>query len=330
MAKKTTKHRDASMSFGEHLDELRKRLAFALLGFVPIFAVAVAFWQSLLGILLLPVQQQLRAKGLPPVLQATGVTETFFACFHVAAVVTILVGVPWAVWQLWVFVAPGLYKHERKFAYFLAPLSAALTVCAALFLYFIMLPVVLAFFIGFGTGLAAPPVSKAPLPEGVVLPTLPTMNHDPIDPPPGAIWVNTPLNQIRLSMPTGNGAKTYVLQAARDTGILQQYKVSEYVRLVFSLGMGLALGFQMPIVVLLLGWVGIVDRAFLVKHRKGAAMTCAILGAVLTPADPMSMIVLTVPLYALYEFGLLLLRFVPASRFTGEEDECEPADAGDA
>ncbi len=322
------------MSFGEHLDELRRRLIMALIGFVPIFAVAVAFWQDLLGIILRPVQAQLRAKGLPPVLQATGVTETFFACFHIAAVATILVGVPWAVWQLWLFVAPGLYKHERRFALFLAPLSASLTVLATVFLYFIMLPVVLAFFIGFGAGMAPPHVPKAPLPEGVVLPILPTLSHDPIDPPPGAIWLNEPLSQVRLAMRHGERTTTYVIQAARDTGILQQYKVSEYVRLVFSLGMGLALGFQMPIVVLLLGWVGIVDRAFLKKHRKAAIMICAALGALLTPADPMSMIVLMVPLYALYEFGMLLLLLVPANRFAGEAEEDdetrEPTDAGDA
>jgi sec-independent protein translocase protein TatC len=104
--------------------------------------------------------------------------------------------------------------------------------------------------------------------------------------------------------------------------------------MVFTLGLGLALGFQTPIVVLLLGWVGIVDRAFLRKHRKAAMMICAVLGAVLTPADPMSMVVLTVPLYALYEFGMLLLLLVPPSRFAAEDEEDkdvpEPPDAGDA
>lgn len=318
------------MTFGEHLEDLRRRILLALGGLLPILAVSVAFWESLLRLLLRPVQNQLRAKGLPPVLQATGVTETFFACFHVAIVTTILIGIPWIVWQLWMFVSPGLYKHERRFAYFLAPLSGILTVCAALFLYFIMLPVVLAFFIGFGSGLASPAAPTAPLDPAITLPNFPVLQADPVDPPAGAVWINAPLNQIRLSLPAASGKATYILQAARDTGVLQQYKVSEYVKLVFSLGMGMAIGFQTPVVVLLLGWVGIVDRAFLIKRRREAIMICVVVGAFLTPADPLSMMVLSIPLVALYELGILLLRFVPASRVAGNIDEREPMDAGDA
>ena len=90
------------------------------------------------------------------------------------------------------------------------------------------------------------------------------------------------------------------------------------------------MAFQLPVVMLLANWVGVVDRRTFAPYRKHAAFTCAITGALLTPADPASMILLMIPLYLLFEFGMVLMRFVtPARVARGFGDEKEPADAGD-
>ena len=72
--------------------------------------------------------------------------------------------------------------------------------------------------------------------------------------------------------------------------------------------------YQMPLVILLLGWVGIVNPDKLRRNRKYALLVCAIVSAAITPADVVSMLLMLVPLYGLYEFGILLLHFTPADR----------------
>ena len=81
---------------------------------------------------------------------------------------------------------------------------------------------------------------------------------------------------------------------------------------MLTLALAIAVAFQMPLVILLLGWIGIVDPTTLRRQRRYALLVCArLLGAVLTPADVVSMVLLFVPLYLLYEFGIVLLRFAP-------------------
>ena len=76
----------------------------------------------------------------------------------------------------------------------------------------------------------------------------------------------------------------------------------------------------MPLAILLLGWMNIVDVPMLKAKRRWALLICGILAAVTTPADVISMILMLVPLYLLYEFGILLLQVVPASRLAGTDD----------
>jgi sec-independent protein translocase protein TatC len=73
--------------------------------------------------------------------------------------------------------------------------------------------------------------------------------------------------------------------------------------------------------VLLLGWAGVIEPKGLGKYRKHALMACAVAGAILTPADPISMLVLAVPLYFLYELGLILCLVLPAERVAGRSRE---------
>jgi sec-independent protein translocase protein TatC len=314
---------DAIMPFGEHLEELRRRLIYAILGIVPIFALSLLVGRPILGFLMHPVQQALLDANLPAKLQITGVLELFYSYVKISFILTIMVGAPWVLWQLWMFIAPGLYANERRFAYLLSPLSMVLTVVGVVFMYAVMLPVVLAFFINFGTTLAGGEVASptTPLPAGVTLPVAPILEADPPAPTPGQMWVNGPLKELRIATADGAGGSLVLTIPMVGTGpVMQQFRVSEYVGMLLGFALAFAVAFQMPVVVLLLGWAGIIQPAVLAKYRKHAIMICAILGSVLTPADPISMFLLAVPLYALYELGLLMLRLLPAHRVSAGFD----------
>lgn len=302
----------AEMSLGDHLEELRKRIIIAVLGLVPLFALALFVGRWLLGILIVPAQAALRDRGLPAVLQVTNPLEMFGSYVRVAIIVTALAGSPWLLWQLWKFVRPGLYHDERRFLYILAPLSASMTVLAGAFLYYLMLPVVLAFFIGFGQSVGVGnEVRTSPPPAEIVFPALPVLDADPVTPSPGEFWINTQRMELRVAVGEGRGVRAMPLTSG--TGIAQHFRIAEYVKMVFSLALALAIAFQLPAIVLLLGWMNLVTPEFLAKYRRHALMICAILSALLTPADPVSMIILLIPLFGLYELGGLLLRWLPAA-----------------
>lgn len=308
------------MSFGDHLEELRRRLVWSLAGPIPALAVALVYGGPLLAFVIRPLETQLAAAGQPIRMLATSPVEPFAAYLKVSAAAAILVSAPWIFFQIWLFVAPGLYKHERRFVYFLMPASAALTATAMVFLYKLMLPVMLRFFIVFGSFIVQPNPGVVALPEGVALPTIPVLAADPPAPAPGDMWVNERMGELRIA--TGADGAVAVLGAPLAAGgtIAQQYRVGEYIGLVFNLALVFAIAFQLPIVMLLAGWTGLLEPGDLTPYRKHALFVCAIAGAFFTPADPGSMVLLMIPLYTLFELGLVLMRVLPASRVAGQRE----------
>jgi hypothetical protein len=97
------------------------------------------------------------------------------------------------------------------------------------------------------------------------------------------------------------------------TTIQQMFRLSEYINLVLMLMLAIAIAFQMPLVIVLLGWMGLASPQWLRSKRKYALMICAILAVIITPPDVISMLIMLVPLYGLYELGIILLRIAPAS-----------------
>ena len=97
-------------------------------------------------------------------------------------------------------------------------------------------------------------------------------------------------------------------------GVAQVYRLSEYISFALLLLLGSIVAFQMPLVVLLLGWAGLVSPKFLREKRKWAVFIMAIVAAIVTPPDVTSMLLLLVPLWLLYEFSIVLLVLVPAHR----------------
>ncbi|MFA6045726.1 MAG: twin-arginine translocase subunit TatC [Phycisphaerales bacterium] len=314
------------MPLTQHLEELRSRIIWALLGLIPIFAVSLFFGDQLVQFLVQPALHALREAGQPDTLQGISPLDVFSSYMKVSVIVAAIVGSPWLLYQLWRFVAPGLHMHERRFVYFLLPLSGVLTLSGVVFLYKAILPLMLSWLVTFGTGVGESHPRVEPLPQGVTLAHVPVLAADPPAPAIGDEWVNTTLNSRRVCIGKKTDGTADVLSATlhRDATIVQQFSIASYIGLLFTLTLAFAAAFQAPVVVLLLGWVGIVDRAFLKKYRRYAIFICGIIAAMITPGDPGSMIMMWVPLVLLYELGGVLLRVFPASRVAGPK----PADDG--
>lgn len=316
------------MSFGDHLEDLRKRVFYSIIGVVPIFVIAFAFGRPLLQLLIEPARHQLTKAGQGSQLLATGPFETFGAVIQIALIITILLGSPWLLYQLWLFVSPGLYKHERKIVHLLIPFSALLTVLSVLFLYYVILPVILSFFIGFGAKVSGElNVLTAPVPEGIVFAMIPVLEADPPDPAVGMMWINSTLHQQRVCVDIEDGKSIIsIMNLTSNIGIAQQYRISEYIKTVLNMGLAFGIAFQTPVVVVMLGWVGILNPKLMSKYRKHAIAVCAIVGAFMTPADPLSMVLLAGPLYFLYELGLFILQIFPIERVLGGQSMRESQD----
>jgi len=339
------RNKESTMGLGEHLEDLRRRLIYMVLGLLPLAGVALYFASNLVDIILAPLRHALAHEGLSEQVQATGPLETFGGWFKVALVAACVAGAPWIIYQLWKFIAPGLYSHEKRFAYVLAPLSVVLTIVGMLVMYYIMLPMGLRWLVNFGTTLVPATVAVAPLPEGMLLPTpLPILAADPPNPVVGQMWINTQLHAIRVALPVpselpaksvvdlvanitgtnpaGGGIEVRSMPLTRPGVISQQYRFKEYLDLFFGLTIAVSLAFQLPVVILLLGWAGIVTPQWLSKYRRHAVVGAMILGVIINPApDPVSMLMMVVPLYLLFELGIVLLRILPASRLAGDKPD---------
>ena len=303
------------MPLGAHLDELRKRLIWAMVGLLPILIVSMAFGSQILDFLIQPVEKALQAEGFPGTLVSIGPTEAFATYMKVGLIATVAVGLPWVLYQLWLFVAPGLYSAERRYVYLLLPLSSVLMLSSMVFLYRLVLPLVLAFFVNFGVTLGARHSEPHEAPVGTTFLNAPVLTADPLKPATGDVWLNSSMRALRVCIGEKNGQPDICsLNLTKEAGIRPEYRVNEYIDLLQSLTIAFAAGFQTPVVVLLLGWAGLITPAFLREYRKHAVFVTAIVAAVLTPGDVSTMFLLWVPLYLLYELGGVLLRVFPSER----------------
>lgn len=302
------------MSFGAHLDELRKRLIRALI--VPLVLACVGFALStyLLDFVTHPLLVALAAKNQPPVVQVLSPSEMVVVRIQLSIWGAVILAVPWILWQAWRFVAPGLYHHERRYARFLVPLSTIL-VLTGLTLFYLALPLMLEMLMGFAdTAPRLLPVTPAE--AKVAGPVVPMLEQDPSTARAGELWMRKDDAQLYIAFDSGreDGQLEVRTIPTQMTGaVAQQYRLSEYVDFVLFFGGAIAIAFQTPVAVLLLGWLGILDTKMLRKYRRHALFICAIAAAVITPTvDLLSMVMLMVPLYALYELGIVLLQIAPA------------------
>jgi sec-independent protein translocase protein TatC len=310
------------MSFGDHLEELRSRLVRALLGVIAATAVTLLAGQSILEWLYRPLLVVQQANGLQPQLQALSPTAAFTTYMKIAFLSGLIIAMPWVLHQAWMFVVSGLYRHEKRFIVKLVPASSGLFLGGVLFLYFLVLPAVLQFFIGFNKTFAAENLTPYafqslflpdPSPLGDVgiggeTPTIPLLREDPPDVKTGAVWINTVKNRLMIKSANGHFSLPYDRGAAAP--IMQsQFAVDSYVSFVLVLALAFGIAFETPIVVFFLAWTGLVTTTTMMRGRRFVILGIVVVAAIMTPPDVVSLLLLAAPMYGLFEAGLLVARW---------------------
>ena len=235
----------AQETFISHLIELRSRLLRSIVAVVIVLLCLVPWAKEIYAALAAPL-----VRALPPgaTMIATDVTGTFLVPLKVTLMAAFLVALPYVLWQVWAFVAPGLYQHERRLA---LPVLASSFVCflaGMAFAYFFVFPIAFGFFAGYA-------------PAGVQMMT----------------------------------------------------DIDKYLSFVLTMFIAFGITFETPVVVIVLVRFRVVSLEKLRSIRPYVIVGATIIGAIFTPPDVVSQLLLAVPLVLLYELGLLLARFVQPS-----------------
>jgi sec-independent protein translocase protein TatC len=199
-----------------------------------------------------------RVIGRPPLLSTLNVMEAFMVYFKIAALTGLVISSPWVFWQLWAFVAAGLYPQEKRLVHYYLPVSLTLFLAGVLLCEFMVIP-------------------KA-------------IN--------ALLWFNEWL------------------------GLEPDLRLSEWLSFALILPLVFGIAFQTPMVMLFLAKIGIFDADSFRRKRRVAWFTMAIVAAIITPIDALSMLMLMVPMWALYELGILMVQY---SVRPSEEDAETPA-----
>ncbi len=228
---------EQEQGFLTHLFELRDRLLRMVLAIGIVFLVLMPFAQDLYNLLSDPLVSQL---PLGQKLIATSVASPFFIPYKLALMVAFVLALPYVLYQLWGFVAPGLYQHEKKLVTPLLLSSVILFYLGMAFAYFFVLPMIFSILPGFA---------------------------------PSNVDV-TP-------------------------------DISEYLDFVMMMFMAFGFGFEMPVATILIIGTGMMTREELAKSRPYVIVAAFTIGMLLTPPDVLSQIMLAVPMWILFEVGLL-------------------------
>lgn len=245
---------DKQESFISHLIELRDRLLRAVAAVVLVFIVLFPWANDLYTLLAQPLIHKL-PQGSQMI--ATGVASTFFIPVKVAMMTAFLIALPWVLYQMWAFIAPGLYQHERRLALPLLVASVLLFFVGMAFAYFLVFPVVFGF-------------PAAATPQGV--------------------------------------------NFAPDIGA--------YLDFVMTLFIAFGVTFEVPVVVILLVLTNLVSTEKLRHGRPYVIVGAFVIGAIFTPPDVISQIMLAIPLWLLYELGIILAGLL---RKVKPAEEAQPA-----
>ena len=312
----------ATMSIGDHIEDLRKRIIWSVIPPLPLAVLFFLLADPIVRWFLVPLYNVLDKHGLPAHVQVLSPPEFLMVEMKIAIGAAILLAGPWILYQLWKFVSPGLHEHERRFVYFLIPGSAILCVTGLSLMYYIMLPLILDFMVTLAGGVSMP-TELVTLGDSISPLTIPLLEELPEIAAVGDVWVKMPEGVLEVAVPSSDIAMLETLQLPMNRGSLisQQFQLSSYLGFVLLLMFAIGIAFQLPMVMLLLGWLGIVTPAWLRKNRKYALLILGIISAMITPQDAVSMLMMLMPLYLLYELGIALIVWVPAARVAGKRDE---------
>ena len=236
-----------------HLVELRNRLLKSILVVVIIFLGLFYFANDLYLILVNPLSSLLPEDGR---MIATGVASPFLVPFKLTLVLAVMLAIPFILHQVWSFVSPGLYSHEKKFGIPLLLSSIILFYSGVSFAYFVVLPLAFGFFTGIG-------------PEGIAV------------------------------MPDISNILDFCL------------------KMFFAFG----LAFEIPIATFLMVLSGITDVNSLSRKRPYIFLGCFVVGMLVTPPDVISQTILAVPMWMLYEIGVMAARLLPTAQQDAAHDQ---------
>ena len=312
-------HEQATMSLGNHLEELRKRILWSIIPPLPLVVIFFLLSDSIVRWFLVPLHSVLEEHGLPTQVQVLSPPEFLIAEMKIALGGAALTAGPWILYQLWRFVSPGLRKHEKRFVYFLIPMSTLLGAIGLALMYFAMLPVILNFMITLAGHVEMNTASIA-VGESISTVSIPIYETIPETAAVGDVWISSSQSMMTVATSsTEEGAiNTLTIPMSHGALISQQFQLSSYLSFVIMLMFSIAVAFQLPMVMLLLGWLGILRPEWLKKNRRYALLVLAFISAIITPQDVISMLMMLVPLYLLYELGIQLIIWVPTSRVAGE------------
>ena len=311
------------MSFGDHLEELRRRVIYALLGLVVSTVFCFHFGSRIIEILTTPYCVAMEDLGFDPRMVQLDPIESFIEYFKIAMKFGLVLAAPWILYHLWRFVAIGLYPAERQIVRYFAPTSIALFLVGATFLVTVVLSGLMKFLIGISMWFplpshdnwlyrlyAKPPPAQTAASQPSPPMNVPVLIVDPAAPSEGQAWYNSATR--RLNVHHGGETDCVQLQKARSEQFVQPFfRVAEYLGFVVNLALAFGLGFQIPIVVVFLIATRIVPSGSLARARKYVILGITVLAAVLTPTpDVGTMMLLAVPMLVLFEAGLLIGRIL--------------------
>ncbi|MBT3305274.1 MAG: twin-arginine translocase subunit TatC [Alphaproteobacteria bacterium] len=254
----------------DHLIELRRRLLHSSIAVSVLFFICYYFSPDIYNFLVAPLADVMEQMGGQRRLIFTALHEAFFTYIKVAFFAALFLSFPFIAAQIWMFIAPGLYKNEKRaFAPFLIATPILFFMGGALVYYFIF-PLAWKFFLSF---------------ESV----------------------------------GGAGALPIELEA----------KVDQYLSLVMRLIFAFGLCFELPVVMTLLGRVGLVTSKGMREKRKYAIVLAFVAAAILTPPDVISQIGLALPTMLLYEISIYSVRMIEKKRGDLDEDEEDEDDEDD-
>lgn len=282
----------------------------------------MVYCEDVLAILCRPLFRGLQHNHLNPQMITKGITEGFMTYLQVSIVCGIIIAGPWIVYQLWLFIAAGLYPNERKTITKYIPLSIILMLTGVLFVYFLVLPLTVDFFLKFTSGIPLPGPAS-PVVNVKVPPAFPFIEGDPADPPDGAMWYNKAQDRLKIRVL----GQTRILTFGPENLLNPLITLDEYIGFVLTFMLVFAVAFQLPLVLLALVRIGIIDIEFLRKQRKIVWFGMTIVAAVMAPGDVVtSMIALLIPLILLYEFGIWLAQYGEKQRLAELEEPEPPTD----
>lgn len=293
------------MTLGDHLEELRRRLIIGLFGFLAALVVCFIFGQQVITFFCRPLIDALHHHHIAPQMYTTQVSDGFMVYMQISMICAAAIASPLILFQLWKFIAAGLYPKERKYITRYIPLSVTLLLSGMVFVYWFVLPVSVEFFIEFNSRIPlkydAPPDQTAAASQPSPL-SIPMIAGDPRPLHDGMFWFDT--TQDRLKIYLNQQVRTLAFGPANL--LTPMITLPQYIDMVVGMLLAFGLAFQTPLVVLALVRVGIVDVPTLKKLRKYILFVAALVAAVIVPDVVTGMVALMVPLYLLYELGIYL------------------------